>query len=82
MDLEAMPLVRGVLEYGLTAQWMFHNEAEALAGFINEQQRQAPTTARTPQAYVPWLTSTGKPRGHRLDVHATRLQRQPSLLRH
>jgi hypothetical protein len=40
MDLEAMPLVRGVLEYGLTAQWMFHNEAEALTGFINEQQRQ------------------------------------------
>ncbi|MCR3748985.1 DUF5677 domain-containing protein [Lentzea californiensis] len=40
MNLEAMPLVRGALEHGLTAQWMFHNEEEALAGFINEQQRQ------------------------------------------
>ncbi len=47
MDLEAMPLVRGVLEYGLTAQWMFHNEAEALAGFINEQQRQRRAAGKT-----------------------------------
>lgn len=40
MDLEAMPLVRGALEYGLTAQWMVHNDEEALAAFVNEQQRQ------------------------------------------
>ncbi|MFD9703868.1 DUF5677 domain-containing protein [Lentzea sp. NPDC059081] len=39
MDLEAMPLVRGTLEHGLTAQWMLHNDAEALAGFVNAQQR-------------------------------------------
>ncbi|MFE2757017.1 DUF5677 domain-containing protein [Actinosynnema sp. NPDC059335] len=46
MDLEAMPLVRGALEHGLTAQWMLHNEEEALAGFVNEQQRQRRATAK------------------------------------
>lgn len=46
MDLEAMPLVRGALEHGLTAQWMVHNEEEALAGFINEQQRQRRATGK------------------------------------
>lgn len=40
MGLEAMPMVRGALEYGLTAQWMVHNEEQAFMGFINEQQRQ------------------------------------------
>ncbi|RDI35387.1 DUF5677 domain-containing protein [Lentzea flaviverrucosa] len=40
MVLEAMPLVRGTLEHGLTAQWMLHNDAEALAGFVNAQRRQ------------------------------------------
>jgi len=45
MELEAMPLVRGVLEHGLTAQWMVNNE-EALAGFVNEQQRQRRNTGQ------------------------------------
>lgn len=46
-ELAAMPLVRGALEHGLTAQWICQYEDEAVAGFANEHERQRRNFAKT-----------------------------------
>ncbi|MEU7481407.1 DUF5677 domain-containing protein [Lentzea sp. NPDC042327] len=46
-DLEAVPLVRGALEHGLTTQWISQYEDAAVAGFANEHERQRRNFART-----------------------------------